>query len=286
MASTPENNLRLEMPDVGADDNTWGTLINTLIGYLELAITGVESIVVTGGTYELDITGGAADEARKAIINLTGTLTSNQIIQAPNEPKIYIIRNATSGAFTVSIKTPSGTGGQILAIPQGEIYLAWCDGADSFYTINGQVSGTVSEANNALNLNGVAAAAYAQLAVKQSWTRPQTMAVENVTLSAGEYTPNSATQSHIRVQQSEVVTDITINNPSGTPTDGQILIVEIEQHDTTVRSVDWGTKYVFEDGTDLNLTQTVDRVDKFSFQYSAGLDRWLSVGAAQNIPRA
>ena len=286
MASTPENNLRLDLPDVGSDDNTWGTLLNTLLGYVELSITGVESIVVTGGTYVLDVTGTASDEARKAIINLTGTLTSNQIIEAPNEPKTYIIRNATSGAFTVSIKTPSGAGGQILAIPQGEIYLAWCDGSNAFYTINGQVSGTVSEANNALNLGGVAAATYARLDTKQTWVRPQTATPNNVTLSAGTYTPSIDTSSQIRVQQSEVVTDVTINNPTGTPIDGQIFIVEIEQHDVTVRSVIWGSKYVFEDGTNLNLTQTVDRVDKFSFQYSAGLDRWLIVGAAQNIPRA
>jgi len=36
MASTPENNLRLDLPDVGSDDNTWGTLLNTLLGYVEL----------------------------------------------------------------------------------------------------------------------------------------------------------------------------------------------------------------------------------------------------------
>lgn len=283
MATTPENNLRLDLPDVGADDNTWGTLLNTLLGYVELAITGVESLVVTGGTYILDVTGTAADEARKAIIDLTGTLTSNQIIQAPNEPKMYIVRNATAGAFTVSIKTP--TGGS-LQIPQGEIYLAWCDGSNNFRTINGQVSGTVSEATNALQLGGIAAANYARMAIKQSWTRPQTLVPENVNLSAGAYTPNADTQSHVRVQQAEVVSNVTINNPSGTPVDGQILIVEIEQHDVTVRSVIWGSKYVFEGGIDLDLTQTIDTIDKFAFQYSSGLDRWQLTGAGQNLPRA
>ena len=283
MAQTPENNLRLDMPDVGADVNTWGTILNTLIGFVELAITGVENIVITGGNYVLDVTGTVADEARKSVLNMTGTLTSSATIEAPNEPKVYIVRNGTSGAFTLGIKTPTGA---TLDIPQGETYLVWCDGANVFRTINAQTSGTVALATNALQLGGVVAANYAQLGIKQSWTRPQSISPENVVLTAGAYTPNVDTQSHIRVPQAQVIANVTINNPTGTPVDGQILLVEIEQNASTPQSVVWGTNYVFEDGTDLDLTQTISRVDKFAFQYSAGLARWLIAGATQNVPRA
>lgn len=288
MATTTDNNLRFELPDVGADSNTWGTILNALFTELERSITAIHSFTITGGTLDLTADGATDEPSRKAVLKASGTLSSNATVRVPNEPKLYVISNLTSGAFSLTLNTVVPGSG--LVIPQGETHLVYIDpslsgGNGGVVQLSALPSGTIAQATNALQLGGVVAASYAQLALKQSWTRPQTLTPENVTLTAGAYTPNADTQSHIRVQQSQVTGNVTINNPSGTPVDGQILTVEIEQHGVTVRSVIWGGNYIFEGGSDLDLTQTVDRIDKFTFQYSGSVARWLLVGAIQNIPR-
>jgi hypothetical protein len=50
-------------------------------------------------------------DARQAVIELTGTITGNQIVTVPDSlEKVYIVKNATSGSHTVQFKTASGTG--------------------------------------------------------------------------------------------------------------------------------------------------------------------------------
>ena len=44
-----------------------------------------------------------------AILKITGVLTSTETVVIPDKTKHYIVWNATSGAYTVTIK-PSGTG--------------------------------------------------------------------------------------------------------------------------------------------------------------------------------
>lgn len=289
MATTLDNNLRLELPDVAADDNTWGTILNAMLTEVERSITDIHSFVITGGTLDLLSDGSAGEPARKAVLKATGTLSSNAIVRVPNEPKLYLISNLTSGGFTLTLNTVvPGTG---LEITQGETKLVYIDpslsgGNGGVVEISALPSGTIALATNALQLGGVVAASYAQLAVKQQWTLPQTLTPENVTLTAGAYTPDADTDSHLRVQQSEVTGNVTINNPTGTPVDGQLLTVEIEQHGVTVRSVVWGTTYIFENGTDLDLTQTINVVDKYTFQYSSSTANWQVVGVVQNVPRS
>ena len=133
MAATPDNNLRFDLPDVTADDNTWGTILNVLFGEMERSITDNVNIPLTSSDHTLTVTGAAGEEARKAVLNATGVLVAGVDIIAPNEPKIYIVRNATTGAFTLGIKTAVGSA---VNIPQGETLLVWCDGSNNFRGIN------------------------------------------------------------------------------------------------------------------------------------------------------
>jgi hypothetical protein len=61
-------------------------------------------------------------------------------IVAPSVNKTYIINNSTTGGYAVNIKTAAGTG---IQIPNGSIYLIYCDGSE-FYAI--------SKANSSLNV--------------------------------------------------------------------------------------------------------------------------------------
>jgi hypothetical protein len=69
---------------------------------------------IAGGaqTTALSITNATVgSDARQAVIELTGTITGNQIVTVPDSlEKVYIVKNATSGSHTVQFKTASGTG--------------------------------------------------------------------------------------------------------------------------------------------------------------------------------
>lgn len=284
MASTFTNNLRIEEMVQGEQENTWGD--KTRDNHLKIikGLAGVESITVATDPITLTTVNGAngaGDQASAMILNLGGTPGADRTIICPNETKVYIVRNDTNNDQTV--KTALGTG---VVVPQGETLVVWNDGAGNgtFREINAAISGTVANATNADQLGGVVAANYAQLAVKNTWTNPQTVQPDEVTLSGNAYTPDADTESHIIVPTSEMTGNLTINNNTGTPVDGQLLVFTIEQG-ASVRTVTWGTNYVFPGDVNLELTATVSVIDVFTFMWSANVSRWLLVGASQDLPR-
>lgn len=127
MASTYTDILRLEKQADGENDSTWGAKANQVFEMIEDAIAGIAYISTTGGTTTLSTNNSSADEARMAILKISGALTSNATIIIPAQPKKYTIWNATSGSFTVTIRT-SGGGGPALGAGQSEIY---CSGTDT-----------------------------------------------------------------------------------------------------------------------------------------------------------
>lgn len=289
MASSFSDLLRLELMATGENENTWGDKTNNNLDKLEQSIAGRVALVAASSDITLTTAqggGGPAEQAANMILDVTGTLTANVNIIAPNVSKVYLIRNATvqTVSETLSIKTSAGAA---LQIPNGDNQLVWCDGANNFYPINANVSGTVPLATNALQLGGVVAASYAQLAVKQSFLRPQRQTPVHVTLTSNAYTPDADVDSHVIVDQSELgAGTLTINNPTGTPFDGQILQVDVEQRTVNPADVTWGSKFIFANDTNVGLTQTINKVDTFAFQYSSNLDRWIAKGIALNFPRA
>lgn len=64
-------------------------------------------------------------QAKAGILNVTGTLTGNRNIVIPNTARRLIVINGTSGAFTLGIKTASGTA---VTVGQGVASSVVCDG--------------------------------------------------------------------------------------------------------------------------------------------------------------
>jgi len=288
MASSYTDLLRLELMVQGEQNNTWGDITSDNLDKLEEAVAGLTALTMASSDITLttnDGGDGTSEQAASAILDCAGPISANIDIIAPNLSKLYIINNGTTQtvAETVSIKT---TAGSALEIPNGEAHLVWCDGDDGFFMISALPSGTIALATNALQLGGSVAALYALLAAKQSWTKPQTVLGQDITLTANAYTPNADTDSVMYLAQSEVTAAFTIENPTGTPVSGQIMVFHLEQHDTTPRSVTWGSEYIFTNDVNVDLTQTVDKVDTFTFQYNANLARWVAAGVAQNFPRS
>lgn len=111
MPSTYDPLLRLELQATGENATTWGVKTNTNLDLLAESIAGAVNLNVAGtGDYTLSTANGAEDEARQAILVLTGTLTGNRNIIVPSSPKNYTVINNTAGAFTVTLKQSAGTG--------------------------------------------------------------------------------------------------------------------------------------------------------------------------------
>ena len=89
---------------------------NTVGGYLSK--TGL-----TGGTVTLTDT-----EVSNAVLYFAGTLTSNLTVTVPvTNKRLWAAINGTTGAFTLTIKTPSGTG---VTVAQGKRNLIYTDGTN------------------------------------------------------------------------------------------------------------------------------------------------------------
>ena len=112
MANTTSASLKLTVQATGENSGTWGQFTNSNLLILEQAIggyTGVALNATTGAT--LTFSNGILSNGKNQVIRLTGTITSAVNVTIPDSiEKTYLVENATTGAFTVTFKTTSGTG--------------------------------------------------------------------------------------------------------------------------------------------------------------------------------
>ena len=112
MANSTSASLKLTVQTTGENSGTWGAFTNSNLLVLEQAIGGYAGIALnatTGAT--LTFSNGIVSNGKNQVIKLTGTITTNVNVIIPDSvEKTYIVENATSGAFTVTVKTTSGTG--------------------------------------------------------------------------------------------------------------------------------------------------------------------------------
>jgi microcystin-dependent protein len=137
MADTYTSSLGVILMGIGGDNNTWGTnLNNSVFQILEDAIANALSTAASGGalgpsnTLDLSTNPPPAgpSAARYAELVFTGAITAAQTVKVPNLRKTWWVKNSTSGAFSVSIQTPSGTP---VALPQNSQWQeVKCDGAN------------------------------------------------------------------------------------------------------------------------------------------------------------
>lgn len=129
MASTYVNDLRLNEMGTGDGSGTWGTTTNTNLELIAEAFSyGTEGITTNADTHSTTIADGATDPGRSLYVKYTGTLDSTCTVSLlPNTvSKLWIIENATSGGFNLSIK--QGSGAEIV-IPSGDVKVVYSDGA-------------------------------------------------------------------------------------------------------------------------------------------------------------
>ena len=152
MTTTVTPNLNLAKPDIGSEANNWGNVLNGTIDQIDKSIAQ-RLLKDVGGSSNVTL---SDSESSFAIIEFQGTLSGNiDVKTASNDTKPYIIFNNTSGSYTLTFKSNSGTG---LVITQGLKSIVYGDGsniveatspANSFsssktITLSGVINGSVS----------------------------------------------------------------------------------------------------------------------------------------------
>ena len=207
MPSTYSPSLRIELIGDGEQDGIWGQTTNNNLGDLiEQAIAGVTTIDVTSADVTLTSYNGVVDEARSAVIAVTGTPAVTRNVIIPNEPKCYTVLNNTG--VVVTIKTTSGTGYACSANSQSTVQ---CDGSGT-----GTVTGmTISTVANALTASSDLAATAASVGLAKLNSPAFTGTPTAPTAAQGTDSTQIATTAFV---QAEIAADTTQFAPINSPT--------------------------------------------------------------------
>ena len=113
MAST-YTPLGIEKMATGENAGTWGTKTNANLDLIEQVLGGYKAVSIAGGAQTTALTvadGALTGTAQARMIEFTGSITGNQIVTIPLDiENFYILKNTTSGAYTVQFKYVSGSG--------------------------------------------------------------------------------------------------------------------------------------------------------------------------------
>ena len=249
--------LGLAQPVTGTEDGTWGTVVNTEITALvEEAIAGGELIDVSGGNVTLTTTQGAANQARNAILVITGTPGVSRNIVAPSQSKAYIVINGSDG--DVVIKGSATTGATVVS---GENAIVAWDGLDfvrlgspdlvsgpasstdnaiaRFDSTTGKIiqnSGVTIDDSNVMTGGSISAMNYSGGTISTSRINPRVVAASGTN---GTFTINSDTTDLFTALG--LTGSVLFAAPSGTPVNGQKLLIRIRDDNTGTRLITWTT---------------------------------------------
>ena len=113
MAST-YTPLGIELQATGENAGTWGTKTNTNLQIIEQISGGFTQQSIAGGAQTTTVSvsdGSTGAVLSHRMIEFTGTITGNQVVTIPLDVQtFYILRNSTSGSYTVQFKYVSGSG--------------------------------------------------------------------------------------------------------------------------------------------------------------------------------
>jgi hypothetical protein len=186
----------------GDQSGLWGQTTNTNLGTLvEQAVTGVVSITMSDANYTLTSFNGVADEARNAVLVVTGTNAAVRDLIPPVQEKLYTIVNNTTGGFAIRVIGTSGTG---VNIPNGTTCFVYCDGTNFVnglsgtsgnFTINGTgtVANLIATSNvTAINVTASANISSANATFSGTVTVPTVANTSNTTIAASTAFVNAA----------------------------------------------------------------------------------------------
>lgn len=120
--TTYTTNKNLALPAYNQTSPTWDVPLNSDFTIIDDAFGGTTTVSLTNVNVTLTQT-----QTQKACIKLTGTLTGNVTINFPASVSgYYLVNNATTGSFTVTLAYTGGAG-PTFATKQGVFNFVWVD---------------------------------------------------------------------------------------------------------------------------------------------------------------
>jgi hypothetical protein len=308
MAATYTTRIRLTKQGTGDNDSTWGTVLNDeVIDLTDFAIAGYTTISLAAGDVSLTANDGSTDQARSAMLELTGTLTGDTGVYLPSGiTKNYMVKNNTSGAFTATVLIDGGTGH---AIPQGGTAIILTDGVTVSPAVDSTALGlgTASTLNFGTSINEL-------IPVSSADTRYVAVSTDSTITSAKTFTSattfsaittftstvvGSGSQAYsspvsVAVSTSSVEYDlaagnnfttilnanVTFNNPLN-PQPGQSGIIYVKQDGTGSRIASFASDWKFEGGNAPTLSTAASAVD--ALIYNVRTSTAISAFTVKNI---
>jgi hypothetical protein len=204
MASTYSPSLKITLMGDGDQSGLWGQTTNTNLGTLvEQAITGVVSITMLDANYTLTSFNGVTDEARNAVLVVTGTNNGVRDLIPPVVKKLYTIVNNTTGGYAIRVIGSSGTG---VNIPNGATCFVYCDGTNFVNGLSAAASNFL--VSGALTVTG--ALTYGGVTLSNSVTGTGSMALSaSPTFTGAPIAPTaSVTTDNTQIATTAFVRDI------------------------------------------------------------------------------
>src|ERR1051326_5092951 len=135
MSTTPI----LLITEIVASQNNKSTTANTAFEELEAAFSSMLAKTLTEASPPGDFTlTDPTEAARYFYYKFSGTLTGARNVIVPTRTRFYLIENATSGGYAITVKTSGGTG---VSVANGVRQLLQCDATNVVAVSSGAGAG-------------------------------------------------------------------------------------------------------------------------------------------------
>ena len=194
--------LGVELMVTGENAGTWGTKTNTNLNIIEQISGGyaVQTLNAAGSganTTALAVSDGSTGATLATRVIILGAespqaITGNKIVTVPNDVENwYLVKNSTSGAYTVQFKTATGSGDTVTwSTTDKGFKLIYVDGAGSnpsVVDVFATFSGITLNNNNPLTLNDADNNAYVKIDVPTAVSGSYTLTLPAAVGAAADY---------------------------------------------------------------------------------------------------
>ena len=196
MSSSTYTPLGVEKMATGENAGTWGTKTNTNLEIIEQFAGGYTTQAVTdsGTPTALAVSDGSTGATLShRVIEFTGSISGARVVTIPLDVQtFYIIKNSTSGAYTLQFKYVSGSGDTVTwaAADKGTkiIYATANDGTNPDLVDVMALSSEITLANNnALKLGDADTSAYVGLDAPSTVSGSYTITLPGAVAGGADY---------------------------------------------------------------------------------------------------